>query len=746
VRAGAGLTEKITYCRICEANCGMIATVEDGRVTKLRPDREHLLSQGYACPKGIAFPGVQEDPDRVLHPMRRRPDGQLERVSWEEAIAGIGARLRAIREEHGGDAIGMYMGNPAAWSFGHTVWGKGLIDALDSPHYYSAGSQDVNNRFAASALMYGSPLTVPIPDVQRTDLLVIFGANPFVSNGSLLSIPRVRDRLREIETRGGRVVVIDPRRTETAREFDHVPIRPDGDARLLLSLLCVIFEEDLVDHEAVRAQARDVGALAGLARGFSPESTAAITGVPAERTRSLARDIASAPSCALYGRTGSCLGRHGTLTAFLLDALAAVTGNLDRPGGLVFGSSPLDLEGAVERAGLATYGARHSRVGGFPDVLGQMPAALMAPEIETPGPGQLRALIVTAGNPVQSVPDGDALERALGKLDLLVSVDLYANETARHADYVLPATTWLEREDLPVAFQQFFYRPFIQHTDAVVPPRGEAREEWRIFESIGGELGVVPASIPAVRRLGRARVRISPRRMIDLMLRLGPRGDRFGLRRGGLSLARIKREPHGLVLGEAWPTGVLGGRVRHGDGLVSLAPDAIAEEARRLGMEAGGSDDGDLLLSLIGMRELRSHNSWMHNVPALMNGGRRHHALRMHPADAAARGLADGALVRIRSSAGEVEVPVLLTDEMTPGVVALPHGWGHSGGWHVANASGGVNSNRLMDAAPESLERLAGMAHLNGVAVEVTATATAAGEGEDRAAASTPVLVDIEVV
>ncbi|HEX8745314.1 MAG TPA: molybdopterin-dependent oxidoreductase [Thermoleophilaceae bacterium] len=716
--------QKITFCRICEANCGMVATVEDGRVTKLRPDREHPLSAGYACPKGIAFPEVQEDPDRLLHPMRRRPDGSFERLAWDDAMADIGARLRAIRDEHGGDAIGMYQGNPAAWSFGHTVWGKGLIDALGSPHFYSSGSQDVNSRLAASALMYGSPITVPIPDVQRTDLLVMFGANPFVSNGSVLSIPRVRDRLRDIERRGGRVVVVDPRRTETAREFEHVPIRPDGDARLLLSLLHAIFDEDLVDHAAVREQASEVGELARLAEDFAPESTAAATGVDAGRARSLARDVATARSAAIYGRTGSCLGRHGTLTAFLLDALSAVTGNLDRPGGLVFGSSPLDLEGAVERSGLATYGARRSRVGGFPDVLGQMPATLMAPEIETPGPGQLRALIVTAGNPVQSVPDGAALARALGELELMVSIDIYPNETARHADYVLPATTWLEREDIPAAFQSFFYRPFIQHTEAVVPARGEAREEWRIFDEMSRALGVTPASVPAMQRIGRLGVRISPNTMIDLMLRAGPRGDRFGLRRGGLSLRKLRREPHGIVLDEAWATGVLRERTRHVGGRIRLAPEPIAGEVRDLAAEP--DPDATLPLRLIGMRELRSHNSWMHNVPALMRGERRH-ALRMHPADAAARSLEDGMPARIRSAAGEVEVPVAVTDEMTPGVVALPHGWGHRGGWRLANAAGGANSNDLMDASPESLERLAGMSHLNGVAVEVEA---ASGGGE----------------
>ena len=534
------------------------------------------------------------------------------------------------------------------------------------------------------------------------------------------------------------MVVVDPRRTETAREFEHLPILPDGDARLLLSLLHVVFEEDLVDHEALQALVRDAGALARLAREFSPDSTAASTGVPAETTRALARDIAAARGAAIYGRTGSCLGRHGTLTAFLLDALAAVTGNLDRPGGLVFGSSPLDLEGAIERAGLATYGARRSRIGDFPDVLGQMPATLMAPEIETPGPGQLRALIVTAGNPVRSVPDGAALARALGKLDLMVSIDIYPNDTSRFADYMLPATTWLEREDVPVAFQQFFYRPFIQHTEAVVPARGEAREEWEIFEDIARALRVTPASLPALRRLGRAGIRLSPRRMIDLMLRRGPRGDWFGLRRGGLSLGKLESEPHGIELADAWPTGVLPKRVRHEDRRVRLAPKEIVDEVRDLAAEPSANGS----LRLIGMRELRSHNSWMHNVPALMRGELRRHALRIHPDDAAARSVQDGGLVRIRSESGEVEIPVLVTDEMTPGVVALPHGWGHDGGWQLANAAGGVNSNSLMSAAPESLERLAGMSHLNGVAVEVEAI-TATASGEERVSAASEHLMGL---
>src|SRR3954470_2729590 len=484
--------ERITFCCICEAHCGLVATVDDGRVKRLRPDREHPLSRGYACPKGIAMTEVQNAPDRVLHPMRGG-----KRIGWEEAIGEIGARLRAVEREHGTESIGWYMGNPGGSSYSHTLWSKGLIDALGSAHYYTAGSQDVNSRFAASALMYGSPLRVPIPDLERTSFLLMVGANPFVSNGSVLSAPRVRDRLHAIVARGGRVVVVDPRRTETARAFEHLPIRPDADAWLLLPLLRVVGRDS---------------PLGPLTEPFSPEATAERTGVPSERCRALARDLAAAPSAAVYGRTGSCLGRFGTLVAFLLDALAEVTGNLDRAGGSLFAKPAVDIERVAAPFGLASYGRRRSRVGGLPDVLGQMPAGVMADEIETPGRGQLRALIVSAGNPLVSVPDPKRLRAAFGKLDLLVSIDLFVNETGRHADFVLPATTWLEREDVPVAFLPFFIRPFVQWTDAVVDPAGDAHQEWQVVEALARELGIVPASVPPIRWLRRLGLSITPKR------------------------------------------------------------------------------------------------------------------------------------------------------------------------------------------------------------------------------------------
>jgi formate dehydrogenase len=717
--------QKITYCRICEPLCGLVATVEDGRLVSLRPDQDHPLSQGFACPKGIAFTDIQNDPDRVLHPLRRTASGEFERVGWDEALDDIAARFKATWKTHGGESLGLYFGNPGGFSAATALWVGGLFDALGAVHKYSPGSQDINSRFVASKLLYGALTQLPFPDLPRTDFLLMLGANPLVSHGSGVRAPRVKDELSAITNRGGRVVVIDPRRTETARAFEYVAVRPDTDAWLLLSLLHVIFADGLEDVRAITTQSTGIELIREAAAAHPPEQTESITGVPADVVRSLARDFATAPTATAYGRTGSCLGRHATLVGFLLDVLTIVTGNLDKPGGTLFTQEVIGIQDLAERSGKASYGATRSRVGDFPDVIGTFPAAVMAEEILTDGPGKLRALFTIAGNPVLTIPDGEGLERALEELDLHVAIDLYINETNKHADYILPATTFLERDDYPYALAFSSVVPFIQSTEAVVAPYGEARQEWEILDEIARRMGVA-LFVPGERgqKLARPLVwlnrrgvgRLTPRRLMELLLRVGPYGDRFGLRRGGLNPKKLARHPHGLVLAEHAVHGLFEKSVRHEDGMVHLAPPEIAAELARLGK--GYVDDPAFPLRLIGLRELRSQNSWMHNSATLMKGKARTHSARINPTDAAASGVLDGAGVRIRSAHGVIETVALLTDEVGPGTVAVPHGWGHAGGsWERANKAGGANVNQLASTRHEDIEKLAGMSLLNGIPV-----------------------------
>ncbi|MGE2733270.1 molybdopterin-dependent oxidoreductase [Mycolicibacterium vaccae] len=716
--------QHVTYCRICEALCGLVATVEDGRLQSLRPDPDNPLSRGRACPKGIAFTDIQNDPDRVLTPLRRRADGTFTEVSWDEALDDIAARLTRIIAEHGGGAVGQYFGNPIAFGFATGVWSGMFLSRIGGHHQYSSASQDISARFVASKLLYGAASQVPFPDLARTDFLFMLGANPLVSHGSAVRTPRVRDDLAAITGRGGRIVVVDPRRTETARAYEHLPVRPDSDAWLLLSMLHVIFAENLADTAALDAETTGWRTLRDIVRPFAPESTAARTGVAADTLRTVTRDFASAPSAVAYGRTGACLGRHGTLVSFLLDALNAVTGNLDRAGGMLFAEAVVPLEEIAEKSGQMTYDSARSRVGNLPEVISTYPAAVMAEEIITPGPGQLRAMFITAGNPVLTIPNGAMLEKALQELDLLVSLDLYVNETNQYADYVLPATTFLERYDMPYSLANCSPTVSIQAAEPVLAPYGEARNEWEVFDELARRMGLSLFATGALQRFNgvlhwldrRGIGRLTPRRLVETLLRVGPYGDRFGLRRNGINPKKLRENPHGIVLAEHAPTGLRTTAVKHPAGRVALAPPQIVDEVGRLGERH--PDDPDFPLMVIGMREMRSQNSWMHNSPTLMKGERRHRA-RVNPADAAAANLADGDAVRVTSPYGSIETEVQITDEVGPGTVAIPHGWGHRGGWQLANSAGGANVNELMSNDADDLERLAGMSVLNGVAARL---------------------------
>ena len=725
----AGIVEhKVTFCRICEPLCGMVATVEDGKLTALRPDKDHPLSAGFACQKGIAFTEVVNDPDRVTTPLRRTADG-FEEVTWDEAMADIAARLSGVVREHGPGAVGWYMGNPGAFSYAHVLSIMAFIKGIGrGSHFFTASSQDTNCRLMASQLLYGTPISVPIPDLTRTDLLVVIGANPVVSHGSFLTAPRIKDRMHDIVKRGGRVIVIDPRRTETAAQFEWLGIVPDTDALLLLSLLQVMFAEGLAHPDEIGSLADGLEWLRAQVAPFTPEATAPHTGVDADVVRGLARDLAGTPRAAVYGRLGTCVGRYGTLTSYLLDVVNLVAGNLDSPGGSVISGLGLPAQrwmnvaiGALLRR---TYRRKRSRIGGFRSIIGSEPAALMAKEMTAPGERQIRAMFISAGNPVLSVPNGDELESALDALDLSVALDFYVTETTAHCDYVLPVTTMYERDDFPLVFQPFQATPFRQATEAVVEPLGQARQEWEIV----GELirrvadesrvfSVLTAAGSAMRRLG---VPFTPRKFADGIIRVAAGGDRFGLRRGGLSFGRLTRDDaHGTVITPQLRTGVLREAISYPRGRIRLAHDDIAAEIAAV---AGLQQPGEAYpLRMIGMREPRSENSWMHNAPLLMRGDRGHHGL-MNADDAAELQIDDGSVVEVSSPYGTVTVPVTLTKDIIAGVIAVPHGWGHkgTGGWKLANKAGGANVNRLTSSDPQDVESLSGMAWLTGVPVRVS--------------------------
>jgi anaerobic selenocysteine-containing dehydrogenase len=712
----------------------MVATVEDGRLVSLRPDRDHELSSGFACQKGIAFTEVQNDPDRVIRPLRRMPDGRFEPVGWDEAMTDIANRLTRIHRKNGSGAIGWYFGNPGAFSYSHTLWLPMFMAGIGpKSHLFTAGSQDVNNRFVASQLLYGNPIALPVPDVLRTDLLVVIGANPIVSHGSVLTVPRIRDRMHDIVKRGGRVLVIDPRKTETAAQFEWLPIVPDGDAFLLLSLLQVMFGENLADRVGSGRLADGVDWLEQLAKPFTPEATQQHTGVAPEVVRTLASDLVRTPRAAVYGRVGTSTGENGTLTTYLLDAVNLVAGNLDAAGGSMFGVLGLPAERRLNAVGSAVlraiYRRRRSRIGNFPSVLMSEPAAVMAKEITTDGPGQIKALVVSAGNPVLSVPNGTELERALQTLDLMVGIDLYVNETTAHCDYVLPAATMYERDDFALAFQTLQPTPFRQATEAVVAPAGEARPEWEIIDELAGRLWrrtpMLAAMAAARKTMGLFGIRLTPRALVDAVIRLSAGGDRFGLRRGGLSFSRLTgRHAHGVRLADNLAAGALRTVVVYRDRRVHLRHPEIEAEVAALTRRT--RPDG-YPLRVIGMRQLRSENSWMHNAPLLMRGEREQRAL-MHVDDAGALGIAAGDTVRVSSPHGHIELAVELTDDIMAGVVAIPHGWGHrgTGNLRVANRAAGANVNQLMSSDPADVEPLAGMARLTGVPVRVEPAAKAA--------------------
>lgn len=710
--------DRVSFCRICEAMCGVIASVEDGKLVSLRADRDNPYSKGFMCTKGVAMAQVVNDDDRVTVPLKRTGGpGEFTPTTWQEALSDVASRLATLRRDLGPDSIAISVGNPLGFTYSGIMWSKNFQKAIGTPWYYGINSEDAAARLAACKILYGRCAHVPIPDYRNTDVFVVIGANPWVSKGSAVVDARIREHMTDIVARGGRVIVIDPRRTETARTFEHLPVRAGTDAWLLLSVLHVLVKHRLCDESFVRQWTTGFDTFSTHLERFAPSDTEPITGVSAHAVVELAEAIGHAKSAVVYGRTGTCTQKFGTLVNILQDFINIVTGNLQRPGGWVWAWSPVPIGAFAEMTGMATYGQTHTRVSGLPDCIGVLPSNALADDISTPGKGQIRGMVLLASNIVVSSPDGIRLSNALAGLDTFVSLDLYINESNRYADYILPVTTMYEREDLLGLFADKQIRPSLQATEAVIEPIGDCRQEWEILNEIASRMGLGSADPTWLqRRLARVGLRIHPRWAMDLLVRIGKSGDWFGLRRSGWSWQKlIEQAPHGVVLHERPPLEPLKKFIHQRNRKIPMDDPRIMSELSRLQTQ---SENTEFPMRLIGMREMRSHNSWMHNSARLMPESRQH-TLRINPADARRIGLANGDVAEITSKTGSVAVPVTLTDDLIAGTVALPHGWGHEGGWRRANSAGGTNSNLLASSRPTDLEKLAAMTVLNGIPVRV---------------------------
>jgi anaerobic selenocysteine-containing dehydrogenase len=708
-------------CHLCEAGCGLLFEVADDQILAVKPDEDDPHSHGYVCPKGMAIADIHNDPDRLRRPVRRKPDGSFEEITWDDAFSVVGSRLRAIRKQHGADAIGVYFGNPMVHNYSGILVAGGLFKAIGTRNRTSAGSQDTSPRFAASYYLYGNTLLFPIPDLDHTDYFLCIGANPVVSQGSAMVTPNVRARLRAIRERGGKIVTVDPRFTETAKLADeHVFLKPGGDAALLLAMLQTLVADGRVDRAKLAGCASGWDEIERRLDAFTPERAATMTGVDAQTTRRLARDFAAARQGVVYTRIGTCNNEFGTLATWANDLLNIVMGRLGADGGAIFAEPVLDGAKVVELGGMNGHARWHSRVRGLPETGCDLPASILAEEIETHGEGQIRAMVTLAGNPVLSTPNGRRLDRALEKLEFMVSVDLYINETTRHADVILPPCWSLAEEHTEPLGPSVAPRTAVRMSPAVVAKQPGELADWEIitrlaYELGGGPTGTAPIDF-AMRTATRLGWRFDPQNMLDMLLRLGPHGDRYLPRSKGINLKKVKASTYGIDLGPAHRG--YKHRLRHKDGLLHLAAAPLLADMDRLADKlAKPNGNGELLL--IGRRELRSNNSWMHNVAALVSG-RERCVLYVNPADAAKAGLRDSQPAQLESRVHSGVVPVRVTDEVMPGVVSLPHGWGHkaSAAWQkVAGANPGVSANDFTD--DQLVEGVVGQSILNGVPVKV---------------------------
>jgi anaerobic selenocysteine-containing dehydrogenase len=739
------MTEHISIahriCPFCEASCGLEVELEGKKVTRIRADKADVFSAGFLCPKAIGLKELHEDPDRLRSPLIKR-DGRFVEASWDEAYAEIERRLLPVIAQYGANAVATTLGNPVSHKMGLLLYFPKLAKALGSRNIYSSSSVDQMPKMLSVGLMFGSWLSVPVPDIERSDFLLIIGANPMVSNGSLWTVPDFRGKAKALRKRGGKIVVIDPRKTETAEVADgHHFIRPGADVFFLLALVHTLFDEQLVHLGRLAEHTLGVEQVAAAVQEFAPERMAQRCGIAAATMRELARTLSNTKRAAVYGRIGTCTQEYGSLCSWLIDVINVLTGHLDQEGGAMFPKAAAFAANTRGQSGSGrgvVTGRHHSRVSGAPEISGEFPLTCLAEEIDTPGPGQIKALIAIAGNPVLSAPNGARLAAALGQLDFMVSMDIYLNETSRHADVILPGLSPLEEAHYDVSFTQLSYRNHARYSQPALAIDHAQRQEWEsilriaaIVKGLGSttdidafddallkqdlERSVGAASTAIMEALQPLR---GAERQVELALRSGPYGDQFGQHPEGLTLAKIKAAPSGIDLGALMPR--MPEALRTPSGKIELAPAMLLADLVRVHADlAAPAPVPDMVI--IGRRQLRSNNSWMHNLPALAKGTYRCTAL-VHPDDASRLHLVDGAIAHIRNGSRMISAQVEVSIEMMPGVVSLPHGWGHDlpdTQLAVAGGRPGANLNALLD---ENLrDPLSGNAVLSGIAVQISA-------------------------
>lgn len=758
------MTEQSHYrtCHLCEALCGIEIRHEGEQIFSIRGDKQDSFSRGHICPKAVALQDLQNDPDRLRAPMRRTDNG-WEEISWEEALDYTARRLSKIRHQHGKDAVGVYAGNPTAHNHGAMFLLGPLLGALNTRNRFSATSADQLPHMLASLEMFGNQALLPVPDLDRTDCWLVLGGNPMASNGSIMTAPDIHNRIKAIQARGGKVIVVDPRRSETAKVADqYIPIRPGGDAWLLLGLLHCLFRDQLADPAALTDIVDGLAELESLVAEFSPTNVSAHCGIPEAQIEQLAKALASANSAAVYGRVGLTTSPNSTVGGWLLWAINIVTGNLDKPGGMMFTQPAFDIVGIAALAGVkGSFDNYRSRVRGLPEFGGEFPVVTLADEISTPGEGQIRALVTHAGNPVLSTPDGKSLEAALPKLDFMVSIDMYINETTRHADIILPPVGPLERGQFDPVFHFVAIRNTIKYAPAMLPPPKGALRDWEILLELTSRL--LDTGTFTQRLMGRSLrsiiTALGDEGLIDLGLRLGPYGNQGsalrlldkiakhtpggrllwpGIRRqinarlrrlsnfitpylddyegeAGLTLDKVKAQAHGIDLGPLRP--MLPGRLGTADQRIKLTPPLFVKALQSMRNSQAEAPE----FVMIGRRHLRSNNSWMHNSKRLVKGKPRC-TVMMHPQDGVGIGVEEGADLEVRSATGAIQLPVEFSTDMLRGVISVPHGWGHHREGiqqQVAAAHAGVSINDVIGS--QTYDPLTGMAILNGVDVQLRA-------------------------